>query len=129
MKKKQAYLLLAIGWFILSLVLFTLPGSAFPKEDWLDKIFFDKWVHTGLFAVLVILWCLSWYSFKTTATAGKLLRAFIIIGILFLGYGIAIEFIQKYWVVNRSFDVGDIIADGIGSAIGTILSARRHIKK
>jgi VanZ family protein len=38
------------------------------------------------------------------------------------------EFIQKYFIPNRSFDVGDIIADGIGCIIGGIV-AGRYIKK
>ncbi len=39
------------------------------------------------------------------------------------------EFVQKYFIPNRSFDVGDIIADGIGCAIGFVLSARPLYKK
>ena len=39
------------------------------------------------------------------------------------------EFIQKYFIPNRSFDVGDIIADGVGSAIGLLISLKLFIKK
>ncbi len=39
------------------------------------------------------------------------------------------EFIQKYFIPNRSFDIGDIIADGIGSAAGLLISLRMYIKK
>jgi len=35
--------------------------------------------------------------------------------ILAIAYGISIEFIQKNWIPNRAFDIGDIIADTAGS--------------
>lgn len=41
-----------------------------------------------------------------------------LIAALALGYGIAMEYVQKYCVANRSFDVTDIAADGIGCIIG-----------
>jgi len=44
-------------------------------------------------------------------------------------YGIVMEFIQKYFIPNRSFDIGDIIADAAGSLLGLIYSAWRYIKK
>ena len=39
------------------------------------------------------------------------------------------EFVQKYFIPNRSFDVMDMIADGIGSVIGVIVAAKVYIKK
>ena len=38
------------------------------------------------------------------------------------------EFIQKYFIPNRSFDVGDIVADGVGCAAGLLISLRLYIK-
>ena len=54
---------------------------------------------------------------------------FILIGILCLSYGIAIEYIQLYWVPHRSFDLGDIIADAAGAAAGVLYSIKKYIKK
>jgi len=110
-------LLLAISWFVVTTVLLCLPGSAFPKEKWFDKIWLDKWIHIGLFAILAFLWC--------RAAPGESLRKipiFIQIAFYCLLYGIAMEFIQKYFIPNRSFDVGDIFADGIGSTLGSVFS-------
>ena len=39
------------------------------------------------------------------------------------------EYVQKYYVPNRSFDAGDIIADAVGSVLGTVYSIRKYIKK
>jgi len=54
---------------------------------------------------------------------------FLYLGIGWLMYGIGMEFIQKYFIPNRSFDVGDILADATGCAIGVLYSMSRYIKK
>ena len=120
LKNNFRWLLLAIGWFILSTVLLTLPGSKFPKEDWLSKIWFDKWVHIFLFAVLTWLWCM---------VVPRQLKNLILAGILCLAYGIIMEFIQGYCIPNRSFDEGDIIADAVGCLIAVVYCRGRYIKK
>lgn len=117
----------AIAWFIISVILLTLPGSAFPKENWLDKIYADKWIHIGLFAILATLWC--WAMLKKKSGSSKLKTIFIWIGLICLAYGVGMEFVQKYWIPNRSFDFGDIVADGVGAFLGVIVSSKRYIKK
>ena len=47
----------AIGWFIVSLILLCLPGSAIPKYPWLSAIYADKWVHIFMFGMLSFLFC------------------------------------------------------------------------
>jgi VanZ family protein len=117
----------AFAWFILSTLLLTLPGSAFPKENWLDKIWLDKWVHIGMFAILVTLWC--WAMLTKYAVGTKLRALFIWIGLVGLAYGIGMEFVQKYFINNRSFDVGDIMADSVGCTLGVFFSMKRYLKK
>jgi VanZ family protein len=119
----------AIGWFIVSFILLTLPGSDIPQEDWLDKIWFDKWVHIGMFGILTVLWCRSLSLIRPNFDSKKLKQAFIIIGLIGLGYGVAMEFVQKYFIPNRSFDISDMAADGIGCLLGVIFSTRKYIKK
>jgi len=48
---------------------------------------------------------------------------------IWLSYGVMMEFVQLYFVKNRSFDTGDIIADAVGCVIGLIYSWGRYIKK
>lgn len=117
----------AILWFIISIVLLIIPGTAFPKENWLDKIWFDKWVHIGMFAIMVTLWC--WAMLKIYPVGTRLRTIFIWIGLLCLLYGIGMEFVQKYFIKNRSFDGGDIIADALGCTLGIFFSRKRYIKK
>jgi VanZ family protein len=118
----------AIAWFLISILLLTIPGTAFPEEDWLDKIWFDKWVHVGMFASLVVLWCLAFRLSKRNRGV-NLSRTFWTIAIIFLGYGVAMEFIQQNFVPHRSFDSGDIVADVVGCAAGLVFSMKRYIKK
>ena len=127
MKKIKPSFIPAITWFIISVVLLTIPGSAFPKENWLDKIWFDKWVHIGMFAIMVILWC--WAMLKIYSVSTRLRTVFIWIGLLSLSYGIGMEFVQRYFINNRSFDEGDIIADAVGCTLGVFFSLKRYVKK
>jgi hypothetical protein len=39
------------------------------------------------------------------------------------------EFVQKFFIKNRSFDLGDVIADAVGCGMGLIYSLKRYIKK
>ena len=127
MKPVNRFLIPAISWLIISTILLTLPGSAFPQEDWLSKIWFDKWVHIGMFSIMVTLIC--WGIYKKNSLPATRMRKFILVAVLCLCYGIAMEFVQKYFIPNRSFDVGDILADGVGSFLGLMYSLRRYQKK
>ena len=40
-----------------------------------------------------------------------------------------IEFIQRNFIPNRSFDMGDVVADGVGALVGVFYSIKRYIKK
>ena len=80
-----------------------------------------------MFSIMVFLWC--WAFLRINLNKKKLIKAFILIAVLWLSYGIGMEFVQKYLVVNRSFDSGDIIADGVGCLAGLIYSNWRLISK
>jgi hypothetical protein len=127
LKKNNLSLFAASGWFILSFILLILPGSSIPKENWLDKIWADKLVHIGIFALLVFLWCRA--ATGIIIWKEKYSRIFIIITALCTAYGIGMEFVQEYCVRNRSFDIKDMVADSIGAFMGLLYSHRRYIKK
>lgn len=117
---KQRYILL-VFYFITMCVLFTLPGSAFPKAGWLGKVGFDKWVHIGLFGLFTFLIC--W------ALRIKGRKRFLWTFLAATVYGILVELVQDQFIKNRSFDLGDWGADIIGSFIGIWFWNRRYIKK
>jgi len=68
-----------------------------------------------LFGGFVLLW--SIYFNKKIINQKKLLVVFFRIFILASVYGASTEFIQKYFIPSRDFDVADILADVAGAAI------------
>jgi VanZ family protein len=126
LKKIKPSFIPAILWSVIVTILLTLPGSAFPQENWLDKIWFDKWVHIVLFSIIVFLWC--WAMLRKNYGNKKLKPVFIRTALIWLAYGIGMEFVQRYLIPNRSFDVGDIAADAAGCTLGVIYSIGRYIK-
>lgn len=117
----------AFCWLLISTILLTIPGTSFPKENWLSKIWFDKWVHIAMFSVMVVLWYGAIQ--KKPPPGSKLKKVIVLTGVFSLLYGIGMEFVQEYLVVNRFFDSGDIIADAVGCTIGVLYCMRKGIKK
>lgn len=117
-------LLPAIAWFIVILILLTLPGKDLPSAGWMDDLHIDKFVHVFLFSVLVTLF---FWGIVSTKPGTNEKRVLFFIAIAALLYGIAMEFVQKYWIPNRSFDIWDIAADGAGSFLPFLLI--NNIKK
>lgn len=113
----------AIVWLILSSIAFCLPGQVLPEEDWFGIIQLDKWIHVGLFTVMVFLWCLP--LFHRPVFQRSLPKLFTRVSIAALSYGILMEFIQHFLISNRSFDVGDIAADAVGCLIGFFFVKRQ----
>jgi len=115
----------AIAWFCISLFLLTLPGSALPKDELFDKLQVDKWVHITMFFLLCFLFG---YPLRKTNNV-SLLTWLLVICMTGIAYGIAIEFVQKYWIPNRSFDIWDIAADTVGCIIAFIWLRRKPKQK
>lgn len=100
--------------------LFCIPGDRLPDDDWLGKISIDKFAHVGLFGALVVLWGLPFIARSTADPASQqsLTRIIILIVIIAVVYGVAIEFIQGAFIPNRSYSLADMIADALGCAAG-----------
>lgn len=118
---------LPLGWLMLTTFLLTLPGSAFPRETILSKIHFDKIAHVGVFAVLVWLFCRAYHQKKLPSK--KLEKTFLAVTGSAVLYGVLMEFVQKNYIPNRSFDEGDLIADTAGALAGYLLSRWMFINK
>ena len=125
MQRLGSPLLPAIFWLIISTILLTLPGSAMPKEDWLDKIWIDKWAHIGMFFMMVFLWFRGIPKHRNT----KIKPTIILVTAAAFLYGTGMEFVQKYFIVNRSFDMLDISADAAGCGLGMLFCLRSSLKK
>ena len=106
----------ALAWTLLIFVMLTIPGKMLPDENQLTIPNLDKGVHIILFGCFVFLWSFYFASRKdiTNQLNRKLFRIFIIACF----FGIAMEYVQKYLIPNRDFDIYDIAADIIGAAVG-----------
>lgn len=115
-KNKRLYSLLsAVIWSVLIFILLIIPGQELPKEPKVP--FLDKIVHTFLFGVQVFLWC----RYSNRAAGRNILWIFFLIFLLSSIYGIGMEYVQQYWVANRSFEQEDIVADIAGSFGGWMI--------
>lgn len=109
----------AFAWLLLASGLFFLPGSALPKTGWLTAIYADKWVHVGIFALLVFFWGIAFHTRHKKKYAWLLLAALL--------YGLLVEVVQEQLVINRDFDLWDVVFDMVGSIAGVV--ALRYVKK
>ena len=112
MKSKLINFLPAVFLSLVSFILLIMPGSDIPKSSLFDILYFDKWVHVGMFGLLTIVWGYPFLKkYKRSA------KVFCKISVIIIVYGVAMEFAQKYLAVGRSFDILDILADCVGSVI------------
>lgn len=106
----------AVGWTLLIIVLMCLPGETLPGKGFFSIPHLDKVVHLILFAGLFLFWSIStWYAVTAPATKAKIFPAVLGWTIFF---GIAMEFVQLFFVPNRSFDGWDILFDSLGAGLG-----------
>lgn len=115
MKLKPVYFIPVIAWFIIANILLLMPGKDIPEITFLNQIYFDKWVHIGLFAGLTFLTAFPFIK-SGRCSKGLLLKT----GILFILYGILIEYLQKYYASDRTFDITDMVADTVGCIVGCV---------
>lgn len=111
-------------WTIIIFVLLVMPGSDMPANDFFELIYFDKWVHFGLFGVLTFFLGYPFIQLKKSA-----MNCFVVIAFFAALYGIVMEFVQKYFTTTRTFDITDIIADTAGVLFAFFLLKKSNKKK
>lgn len=106
-----------VAWMVFITYLFLLPGTDLPYETWYEKVYLDKWVHTGFFFILVYLFYIPLRNRKRP----NLIK----IAIAAVAYGIVIELVQKYGTTDRSFDIIDIVFDALGCIMAYLIGINR----
>jgi VanZ family protein len=112
-----------IAWFFIVAILTLMPGKDVPEVGWMDNIpNFDKFVHACLFGALTFLFCLPY--FKSSFSKKQKINHFIRIALATSIWGITVEFLQKYFIPGRDFELLDWAADSVGALIALWLSFR-----
>lgn len=75
-------------------------------------------MHVTLFGGIVLFW--GAYYANNKLTIGKWTRLVIILVILSSALGTVLEYVQLYFIPQRSFDPGDILADTGGAVVAAI---------
>jgi VanZ family protein len=115
----------AIACFIVVFILVTLPGDSLPStHEWMEVSFLDKWVHTTMFAVLTFLFLLP--VAQSSMFRQQKRHYFIRIALAACIWGITTEYIQKFYIPTRDFDLLDWAADSAGVLIAFIYCRKFH---
>jgi len=59
---------------------------------------------------------------KSGYPLAKKQNCFLLIALAGITYGTVMEFVQKYWIPGRSFELLDIAADSVGSLLALVYS-------
>ena len=124
---KVVYFAPAIIWFVISVILLTLPGNDLPHNSFFDLPYFDKYVHFGMFFLLTFLFCFPFS--KESARSSTTHGVFYKIVFFVILYGILMEFVQKFFAIQRTFDVMDILFDSLGSVAGLFAIKQYTLQK
>jgi VanZ family protein len=112
------------AWFLIVAVLLFAPGNEFPSTKWFGDIQVDKLVHAGVFGIMGLLFMIpiGTSSIEKRKKLGYLIRIAVVISL----WGLASEFIQKYWAIGRNFDLIDCLADSAGCGIAFIYCKKKY---
>jgi len=110
------YNLFGIIWAFVILGLTTIPVPEMPDQEWMQLFSIDKLAHFGVFAIQTLLLIVGYHK----QNRWSFLRAFPVLAAIgsTILYGLVIEIIQLT-LPSRSFEWFDLVADAIGSGIGT----------
>ncbi|HTF03791.1 MAG TPA: VanZ family protein [Bacteroidia bacterium] len=108
----------AIVWALCILVMCGMPGSDIPRISFLEILAFDKWVHAGIFLILVVLLI---RGFRLQFNGWWSANAVLVSLVFCVVYGGVLELLQGAVFEERSADVLDFIANSFGAIIGVLL--------
>ena len=110
-----SYKFFPLSWTLFTILLLCLPGSMVPGTGIFALKNLDKIVHVMLFGMNVLFW--GWHYETSDREARQLKLIFIAATAIMITLGIVMEYVQLYFIPNRTFDGYDIVADIIGSVL------------
>ncbi|MBK7149023.1 MAG: VanZ family protein [Bacteroidetes bacterium] len=106
----------SILWAVFILLLCLTPGSTLPSFNLFQV---DKLAHLVVYAILAML---LYYGWKNQSAFPYLHRqVFVKILAGTFCYGLAIEYMQALFTVDRQYDFDDAIANSVGALVGSLL--------
>lgn len=109
----------AMLWALIILILCGIPGRDIPHISFLELLSFDKFVHAGIFFILILL-VIRGFLLQTNFSNLQHHAKFIAF-IICIIYGGSLEIMQGTLFVERSADVFDFIANSVGCLVGLFL--------
>jgi glycopeptide antibiotics resistance protein len=116
----------AMLWALIILILCGIPGKDIPHISFLELLSVDKFVHAGIFFVLILLTIrglVLQIKYAVLKEKAKIIAAFICIA-----YGGLLEVMQGTLFKERSADVYDFIANTSGCLVGLLLYEKMERK-
>jgi len=104
-------------WSLFILIICFLPGNKLPESNFLSEIHFDKIIHAFIYMLLFIL--------VINGAKKVLKKPFIITVIYCVVYGIIIELIQHFFILDRDGQVNDVYANLVGVLVGIIIAINK----
>ena len=106
-----------VSWTVFTIFLLLIPGSDIPGDGLFSIEGLDKVAHVILFGGIVLFWGFWFRNRQGAGSFGRLVWWTVLLSAIL---GIGLEFLQRYAIPNRSFNVGDIWADFGGSAAAAL---------
>ena len=117
-RRMISYKFFPLSFTLFTILLMCLPGSMVPGTGIFALKNLDKFVHVMLFGMNVLFW--GWHYASTARDIANLRSIFVAATGVMITLGIVMEYVQMYFIPNRSFDVYDIVADVIGAVAAGI---------
>lgn len=106
-------------WALVILILCGMPGKSIPHISFLELLSFDKFVHAGIFFVLIVLTIRGWVLQTRFARLQQHAKLFSFI--ICVVYGGLLEIMQGTLFADRSASPLDFIANSFGCVMGVLL--------
>jgi VanZ family protein len=113
-----SYKFFPLAWTLFTILLLCLPGSIVPGTGIFAIKHLDKLVHVVLFGLNVLFW--GWHYGASGRPVKELRIIFLGATFIMIALGIVMEYVQLYFIPNRSFDSGDIVADIVGALLAAL---------
>jgi len=112
---KKAVMIAALLFFVAVNVLLVLPAEELPELSFLGFLT-DKFQHAFVYGLMCLL-----FSGIFLVSGNYRRRTYVMISLLAVTHGVAMEFVQEFFTENRAFDVWDMVADAIGVVVSYMI--------